>query len=213
MSPRWSRASIVDHGRAHFGGVVFELTAGLAFDEREHGDGVTVTDPTQRIAFASRLGRAHERETSCAEGDGARERPRETVERRFTCVTERRLPIEIVNGDEDAASGGVGGDPVVTAETDRRVVERLDLEAPAKRQRLDQLSGLEPVGQFLHVIDDSRGCPSKVASRSTSSSSAFPGGGAPANQSIATRSFRIDHVPDTTPPTTATLAPRVTNCR
>ena len=99
---------------------------------------MTVADPTQRIAFACRLGRAHERETCCAKRDRARERPRETVERRVTCVTERRLPIEIVDGDEDAASGGVGGDPVVTAETDRRVVERLGLEAPAKRQRLDQ---------------------------------------------------------------------------
>ena len=137
----------LDNSRALPRGVVLAVLGGSAVHEREESGGVAISDPTQRLAVAREDRREHEAEAGVAEGDRAAECASQAIERRVASVSEPGLPVEVIDGDEAAHSRRVSGDPVVAPEPDRRIVDRLGVEAPpVGQERLNALARTLPAG-------------------------------------------------------------------
>ena len=63
-----------------------------------------------------------------AKGEGGIERPTQATEGRIPIPTEPALLVEVVDGDEVTAPGGIGHLPVVAAEAHRSVPSALDVQ-------------------------------------------------------------------------------------
>ena len=117
--------------------------AGSAVDEREQRDRVARTDPTDGLPALRGHRRDHGNEAAVAERQRGVERPSEALEHRLPRVSELGLPVEVVHRHEATRSIAVAHHPVVAPTSDRRILGRLDLEAPAFGQGSDEGFDLE----------------------------------------------------------------------